>query len=268
MLQSPLRFTGNNNDTAKLPYDTLTGYKLVGMSSYIRFINGNPDICFNDPDEAVAGYNFMRGMDGCGRTVINHVTGKPTNYYYSGNACNLTGWVDSSSRDNRYTQSSGPIVMNSNDTQIMVISFIITRAGGSYHQNVCNLMTMSDTALKYYYNDFQSCPVIGIQPILSGVPARFNLYQNYPNPFNPVTKIKFSLPSSSKGWVQAVNLVVYDILGREVASLIPPLWGGQEGLSPGTYEVEWDGSNYASGVYFYSLSANDFLETKKMVLIK
>jgi len=63
-------------------------------------------------------------------------------------------------------------------------------------------------------------------------------------------------------------LLVYDILGREVASLIPPLRGGQEGLQSGTYEVEWDASNYASGVYFYRLSSGGFVQSRKMMLLK
>jgi hypothetical protein len=122
---------------------------------------------------------------------------------------------------------------------------------------------------------------IGIQPISTEVPSQYFLFQNYPNPFNPVTKIKFDIPTPlnpPEGGTQDVKLVVYDVLGREVASLIPR--GGQEGLNPGTYEVEWDASNYPSGVYFYRLIVTDasspqanllsiiFSETKKMVLIK
>jgi hypothetical protein len=110
--------------------------------------------------------------------------------------------------------------------------------------------------------------LIGISPISSEVPNSYSLYQNYPNPFNPVTKIKFSLPSPSKGGVMSVKLVVYDVLGQEIANLIPPLRGGQEGLAPGTYEVKWDGTNYPSGVYFYKLITSDFIQTRKMVLIK
>ena len=121
---------------------------------------------------------------------------------------------------------------------------------------------------------------IGIKSISDNVPFSFSLFQNYPNPFNPKTIIKFSIPLSrgvrgvsSSGL--SVQLVIYDILGREVASVIPPLWGGQEGLGPGTYEVEFDGSNFASGIYFYRLTARqggtsilDFIQTKKMVLLK
>jgi hypothetical protein len=109
---------------------------------------------------------------------------------------------------------------------------------------------------------------IGVKDPSYPVPKEYLLSQNFPNPFNPITKIKFSLPSPSKGGVVYVRLVIYDVLGKVVASLIPPLGGGQEGLSPGTYEVTWDASNYPSGVYFYRLIAQNYSETRKMVLIK
>ena len=119
--------------------------------------------------------------------------------------------------------------------------------------------------------------IIGVKPIVGTVPNQFILYQNYPNPFNPVTKIKFSLPNPSESGVYVplshseelgVRLIIYDILGREVATLILPLRGGYEELKPGTYEVEWNASNYPSGVYFYRLTIKGYTETKKMVLLK
>jgi hypothetical protein len=110
---------------------------------------------------------------------------------------------------------------------------------------------------------------IGIQPISSNVPAQFTLYQNYPNPFNPVTKIKFDIPLNVKSRhggtgseTANVKIIVFDILAREVATLV------DEQLKAGTYEVEWDGSNNPSGVYFYKLVADDYVETRKMILLK
>jgi hypothetical protein len=117
-------------------------------------------------------------------------------------------------------------------------------------------------------------PLVGIVDP-SAVPDEFKLEQNYPNPFNPATKIEFSLPLPSpavgginSGGAHIVRLVVYDVLGREVANLIPPLWGGKEGLKPGNYEIEWDGSGLPSGIYFYRLEAEGFSDTKKMILVK
>jgi photosystem II stability/assembly factor-like uncharacterized protein len=97
-------------------------------------------------------------------------------------------------------------------------------------------------------------------------PFSFYLSQNYPNPFNPDTKIKFDVPASNLTLSGAkglnVKLKIYDILGREIATLV------NDKLSPGTYEVEWDASCYPSGVYFYKLITADFTETRKMVLVK
>jgi photosystem II stability/assembly factor-like uncharacterized protein len=109
---------------------------------------------------------------------------------------------------------------------------------------------------------------IAVQPISNEVPKRFVMQQNYPNPFNPTTIIKFSVPLNKGGdRGLSVRLSIYDITGREVATLI------NEQLQPGTYEVLWDGTNYASGVYFYRLEVNapqeeTFIQTTKMVLLK
>jgi len=103
---------------------------------------------------------------------------------------------------------------------------------------------------------------IGIQSVTNVVPKSFLLYQNYPNPFNPVTTIQFLIPAPSPLERAGVRLVIYDLLGREAAVLV------NEQLPPGTYEVEWNASNFSSGVYFYKLEAGDFLVTKKMVLLK
>ena len=100
-----------------------------------------------------------------------------------------------------------------------------------------------------------------------GVPDEFVLYQNYPNPFNPTTKIKYSIPSLalrervSEGRVR-VLLKIYDVLGNEIATLV------NEEKPPGVYEVEFDGSKLSSGVYFYRISAGNFIESRKMVLTK
>jgi hypothetical protein len=99
--------------------------------------------------------------------------------------------------------------------------------------------------------------IIGIKQIASIIPDEFSLSQNYPNPFNPKTKIKMQIAKSSD-----VKLVVYDALGREIEKLI------NKQLKPGTYEVEFDGSNYTSGVYFYQIIASDYVDVKKMILVK
>jgi hypothetical protein len=111
--------------------------------------------------------------------------------------------------------------------------------------------------------------LVGIQPISNEIPNQFSLSQNYPNPFNPTTKIRFSVPVVGVQYIEPLplKLLVFDALGREVETLV------NEQLQPGTYEVDWDGTNYPSGVYYYTLksdheTSSGFTETKKMVLLK
>jgi hypothetical protein len=107
--------------------------------------------------------------------------------------------------------------------------------------------------------------IIGIKNINTEIPSAYSLSQNYPNPFNPTTKIKFDVPSLSFPNASIGNpviLKVYDVMGREVQTLV------NERLQPGTYETTFDGSMLNSGVYFYKLITGDFTETKKMLMIK
>jgi hypothetical protein len=89
------------------------------------------------------------------------------------------------------------------------------------------------------------------------LPSSYQLLQNYPNPFNPVTKIRYEMPMGGY-----VRLVVSDILGRETVIL------NENYRQPGRYEFDFDGSNFASGVYFYTIRAGEFADTKKMLLVK
>ena len=101
---------------------------------------------------------------------------------------------------------------------------------------------------------------------VSSLPKEYNLSQNYPNPFNPSTRIIFSIPSLNPAIAGrntvSVKLIIYSLLGSEVATLV------NEEKSAGSYEVKFDGTGLASGTYFYTLHAGDFIQTKKMILIK
>ena len=97
----------------------------------------------------------------------------------------------------------------------------------------------------------------GVSGNQNNIPEGYVLYQNYPNPFNPKTKISFSIPKSG-----FVRLTVYDILGREIETLVA------EKMTAGMHEVGFDGKNLASGVYFYRLDTDNFTETRKMMLVK
>ena len=109
----------------------------------------------------------------------------------------------------------------------------------------------SGTNLKVYKTSVTS---IGYTGNLIG---DYSLSQNYPNPFNPTTKIKFDIPRVSN-----VKVTVYNITGKEISILV------NKKLSPGSYEVEFNGYNYSSGIYFYRLETNDFIQINKMILLK
>ena len=106
---------------------------------------------------------------------------------------------------------------------------------------------------------------------VAAFPASFQLYQNFPNPFNPSTKIKFTIPTSplnpspyqgEGNRERFVSLIVYDVLGNEIATLV------NEEKPAGNYEVQFNANSVASGIYFYKLQAGTFIETKKMILLK
>ena len=95
------------------------------------------------------------------------------------------------------------------------------------------------------------------EPSVDGVPESFSLGQNFPNPFNPTTVIRYRLPSTA-----SVSLGVYDVFGREVASLVDGV------RNPGEHEVVFDATGLSTGVYVYRIRAGSFSEAKKLALIK
>ena len=96
------------------------------------------------------------------------------------------------------------------------------------------------------------------------IPASFSLEQNYPNPFNPTTKIRYSIPASLNSSKEGnfTQLKVYDLLGNEIITLV------NKEQQPGNYEVNFNGTSLASGIYFYTIRIGSFVSTKKMVLLK
>lgn len=135
---------------------------------------------------------------------------------------------------------------------------------GQMWQSTCYLVLTDGTWrpamtwLAEYMEDYSA----GIRKTVNTTPSTFKLEQNFPNPFNPVTNIKFSIPETAR-----TSLTIYDILGREVVTLV------NENLNPGLYDVTWDGRNttgsqVVSGAYFYRLVAGDKVISQKMLLLK
>ena len=99
--------------------------------------------------------------------------------------------------------------------------------------------------------------VTGVEEHPQPLPRHLTLSQNYPNPFNPSTSIRFDVPVSG-----FVSLRVYDLLGEQVSTL------ANEERTPGSYVVRWEAAGLPSGIYFYRLSANGYVETKKLILAR
>ena len=126
--------------------------------------------------------------------------------------------------------------------------------------NIWKLICSSGYAATYLsQNEILSDTIhpIGVIQNNSNIPGKFVLMQNYPNPFNPETTINFDLPANS-----FVELKIYDISGKEIAV---PHSGN---LTAGSYVLKWSGAGIPSGVYFYRIQAENYTDTKKMILIK
>jgi hypothetical protein len=126
---------------------------------------------------------------------------------------------------------------------------LVTNVSGNANYSLANIICDNTTLAKKNFNhiDFRG----------SEIPETYVLEQNFPNPFNPTTIIKYQIPEDG-----IVTLKIYDILGKEVRTLV------NEHKPTGKYEISFDASNLASGVYIYQIKANDFSSVKKMMLLK
>jgi photosystem II stability/assembly factor-like uncharacterized protein len=268
LLKGPAIYTGNNNDTSWLcnakTRINKVGYKDKKMDVFNWYYGGAP--VYGDPQRYNETYRMLKGLSKIGTQIINPVTNQPTTYFYSGDPVTGQGWINGpmDPNDQRFLTTTGPVNMNPGDTQYIVFAQVIAR-GATYLNSITQLKQCTQQIIDYYKNCFINIP-IGIEPISQNIPDKFELYQNYPNPFNPSSIIRFVIPPAP---LQSgdVKLIVYNALGQVVETLVNNSAGS--GLNAGTYEVEFDGSNLASGVYYYSLVVeNELIDTKKMVLIK
>jgi hypothetical protein len=260
------------------------GFRIFSCNSSIASLNtfgtlrgsSSPGpVCERDASNSLEAFRYMNGFkkDGTPWVVPNTNPHKLTTFIYSGDPETQTGWTEYQGRiENCYGQLTGQYIfpspsgerrkyfsyipnqrsINPGESFTILAAQLVAR--GTDHKNsVTKLKQLSDSAKALCQNGF----VIGINQIFNEIPTDFNLYQNYPNPFNPATKIKFSIPKS-----QFVTLKIYDALGREVSTLV------NDRVAAGVYSVEWDATAYPSGIYFYSINAGNFTQTRKMILIK
>lgn len=159
----------------------------------------------------------------------------------------VNGWITSNTSEILRTTNGGTSFSNSNTSLYQSLYSVY-----AYSSQFAWIASDSGTVYSTYNGN-----TIGINSYNSEVPVLYNLFQNYPNPFNPTTKITFALPFKS-----FITLKVYDLLGREIETLV------NTSLNVGKYDVVFNASNLASGVYFYRIESERFSETKKMIVLK
>jgi len=256
------------------------------MSSFIRFVNVN----LNPPNETdpngepMPAFYLMKGYKKDSSAWLDRTQPTPwgsykrtkkifygdpeTNEGWTSAKGYVSSWMPSDTTGVEYMEVPGDkrivIGMGADnysvypgDTSTIWLAQLVAR-GSTNLNSVTKLKQLSDITQMFFESNF----TIGVNQISSVIPDKFYLNQNYPNPFNPATKIKYSVAKFSD-----VKLVVFDVLGRKIAELV------NEKQKPGVYEVAFDVSveqlrSLASGIYFYRLTAGDFSDTKRMILIK
>jgi hypothetical protein len=234
----------------------------VGSSNIrVDFFTIPPGKLTVHPDNT--GNGGVRGSDPCidGNTSYGHMSTYSVNngtaislnivYLLTGPTCTLTTG----------TYRLGKIRFDKTDTSFNFCTHDTIRASTNAGQS--SVIQDSTIALLYpsqwgRINPADTCTsLVGVVNNGSNIPTVYKLYSNYPNPFNPKTTIKYDIPKNSN-----VRIMIYDVLGKEVETVV------NEKKTAGSYEIQWDASKYASGTYFYKIEAGDFIESKKMILIK
>ena len=271
ILQGPLVKSNNPNDIGynKLGPDlgeqVFTGYVNGKMNSYIAFLSGDPSISL--PTNKTEARNNMLGLIRSGDQVdpcdwyFSEVSGdvdcstiNPF-FWYSGDPVTDYGWINNTPEDQRDLTSTGKFTLRKNEPMDIIVAYTVGRG-----TDALNSITVAREIVQYIHEEYERnfSTIVGVEEEdKEELPSSFTLYQNYPNPFNPTTSIEYQVASIGK-----ISLKVYDILGREIATLL------NEVKHPGNYEVTFNASELPSGVYFYRLNAGEFSESRKMLLIK
>lgn len=273
ILQGPI-VKGNPTDRALLNGIIRNGYKNLGMTTFAANFK-NYTILPSDPSlnqglyqGTIEVFNLLRGFRNDGAPFINPLTNQPSHFHFSGDPESETGWIEGESypqvtpsyigaADRRYYITSGPFDFAPRDTQEIVIAVLIAR-GTSNRNSVTELKNLARQVARLYHTDVFN------ENLNEDISLRISnkVYQNYPNPFNNDTNISFELTKPAH-----VTLKVYDILGREIVTLL------DENKNAGRYNTRFDLSvlpqiHLSSGVYFYRFTTDETYEVKKMIYLK
>ena len=268
-LQGPVIETGTPSDTATIKFGELigskshTGAKNLTMSSHVFYVGGVPDL--NDPSNATEARNYMKG-----KTRIGHYP-DPCNFIFtdvrggvdcsevnpvfwvSGDPVTDVGWLSTIKADIRNLTSIGPFKLEKDKPQEIIVAYVMGR-GTDFFNSITVARDNVRRAILEYQNNFSSLTYQAPPPIPV---TSYVLFQNYPNPFNPGTTIRYEIPQDG-----VVTINIYDILGQKVKTIL------NEFKQTGRYEIKFNASGLASGVYIYRMKVNNFIESKKMIVLK
>lgn len=235
---------------------TVTNARNLPLTSFWGILDDSyPDSSFKGPAWSMGtAWNIARGFDKTGQPIIDSVTHKVTRFPYSGDPVTGTGWLCAQASGGAgFNMFSGPFTLAAHDTQWFMAALIPVSNPDSL-QCVAFLRERAAALRGLSYDRLTdvSAPVAG-----SEVPTATVLTQNYPNPFNPSTTIRYGLPHLTH-----VTLTLFNTLGQKVAQLV------DSDINAGYHDVQFNGSNLASGVYFCRLQAGDFVQTKKFMLLR
>lgn len=246
-------YNGPANSTDQIVDAAIDNSNNVYVTGFSSAVGTNYDFATIKYNSSLVQQWVTRSAGATNEQPTNLAVDNATGYVYvtgsvfSGNYDYLTiGYKNDGSL---YWQKTETGTAGSNDFASYVIA---TDSTGVYVTGSANF---SATGIAFYTIRYSVCT--GIEPISNLVPSKFSLMQNYPNPFNPNTTIRFDIAKSS-----FVKVIVYDVTGRQLEIL------GAQNLKAGQYEAKWDASRYSSGIYFYSIITDNFVQTKKMILAK
>ena len=226
-------------------YDTISVEYSVPVNYYVYDVNLKIDTVIHTNDGDLEFYLIHNGITD---TAI---------YQVGGSGDNFIGTLLNDSAVNTIASGTAPFTGSYKPAKLL-LQFNNTDVNGSWILKVYDRAAGNTGTLKAWSLNFViGLNPVGIQNISNEIPGGFSLSQNYPNPFNPVTSINFQLLNAG-----FVKLTIYDMLGREIETMV------NENLNAGTFNAEWNASDFSSGVYFYKLQTEGFSETKRMVLTK
>jgi hypothetical protein len=176
------------------------------------------------------------------------------NFWTSGDPVTDVGWISIMNLDHKNLINSGPFQLEKDKPQEIIIAYVMGR-GTDFFNSITVARENVQRAIEEYESNFASMTYSPPPP--TNPVTDYILYHNYPNPFNPRTTIRYELPQDG-----VVTIKIFDILGQEARTIV------NEFKKADRFEVDFDASGLASGVYIYRMQVNDFITSKKMVLLR